>query len=304
MKSVKEDMLRINIPDVATLLSIEMLSPESVSRYVNVGDLNTEDHPQLEYSAPKAFFIGADVSELLRFDERFRFDSVGNYLQKHMGNKLLTDEELHNIGFYHTDQYTGNLRFGYATLRSLQTKKQYQNDIQILKQLAKTAEILNLSEETLNYCKKLAELEPANPDILEKYAWLKYSSERNHRSMLTSIGAEESEKLFQKSIDLAADTVDRYRLRLADLYYGTQRYSKAGYQYARAIQIRGKYVGDLSVRDDVLFLQLARCLNQMGKDDRAIGYALQAININPRNEEARDFLYELWMKGMKKTGSK
>ena len=122
--------------------------------------------------------------------------------------------------------------------------------------------------------------------------------------MLTSIGAEESENLFQKSIDLAADTVDRYRLRLADLYYGTQRYSKAGYQYARAIQIRGKYVGDLSVRDDVLFLQLARCLNQMGKDDRAIGYALQAININPRNEEARDFLYELWMKGMKKTGSK
>jgi len=302
MKSVKEDLQRINIPDIATLLSLEMLSPGSVLRYVGVGDLNTEDHPRLEYGAPKAFFIGAGVSELVRFDERLRCDSVNNQLKKRMENKLLTDEELRNIGFFHTERQTSNFRFGYAVLDELQ--KKYQKDIQLLKRLAKTAELLNLSEQALSYYKKLAELEPTNPDMLEKYAWLKYSMERNHTTMLTPIDTKESEDLLHKSISLASDTVDRYHLRLADLYYGTQRYTKAADQYTRIIQIHNKYEGDLNIRNDAIFLQLARCLDQMGENDRAIGYAMQAVNINPKNEEAKDLVYELWTKGMNKAKSK
>ena len=141
--------------------------------------------------------------------------------------------ELRNIGFYHTERQSSNLRFGYAVLRELQ--KKYQKDILLLKQLAKTAEILNLSEEALFYYKKLSELEPANPDVLEKYAWLKYTSERNLTTILTPIDTKESEDLLYRSINIAADTVDRYRLKLADLYYGTQRYAKAADQYARTL---------------------------------------------------------------------
>jgi tetratricopeptide (TPR) repeat protein len=302
MKSVKEDLQRIDIPDVATLLSLEILSPKSVLKYVSVGDLNTEDHPRLEYDAPKAFFIDAGVSELGRFDEHMRCDSIDNQLKNRLENKLLTDEELRNIGFFHTNRRTGNFRFGYAVLRELQKKNQ--KDVLLLKQLAKTAEILNLSEEALSYYKKLAELEPTNPDMLEKYAWLKYSIEHNRLTMLTPIDTKESEDLLNKSISLTTDTVDRYRLKLAEIYFGTQRYAKAGNQYMRTIQIRNKYEGELNIQDDVIFLQLARCLTQIGKNDRAIGYAVQAAIINPKNEEARDLVYELWTKGMNKAKSK
>jgi tetratricopeptide (TPR) repeat protein len=302
MKSVKEDLQRINIPDIATLLSLEMLSPESVLRYVSVGDLNTEDHPRLEYGAPKTFFIDAGVSELDRFDERMRYDSVDNQLKKLIENKMLTDEELRNIGFFHTERQSSYFRFGYAVLCELQ--KKYQKDTPLLERLAKTTEILNLPEEALSYYKKLAELEPTNPIMLEKYAWLKYSIERNRTTMLTPFDTKESEDLLHKSISLAIDTVDRYRLRLADLYYGTQRYAKAADQYERTIQIRNKYEGDLNIRDDAVFLQLARCLDRIGKNDRAIGYAVQAVNINPKNEEAKDLVYELWTKGMNKVKPK
>jgi len=296
MKSVKEDLQRINIPDVATLLSLEMLSPGSVLRYVSVGDLNTEDYPRLEYAAPKAFFIGSGVSELDRFDERMRCDSVNNQLKKRLESKLLTNEELRNIGFFHTERQSSNFHFGYAVLGVLQ--KKYQKDIPLLKRLAETAEILNLSDEALSYYKILAELESTNPDVLEKYAWLKYSSEHNRTTMLTPGNTEESEDLLYKSINLATDTVDRYRVRLADIYYGTQRYAKAADQYVRAIQIRDKYECDLNIHNDVLFLRLAQCFDRIGKNDRAIGYAIQAVSVNPKNEEAKDLIYELWTKGM------
>ena len=302
LRGVKEDLQQIQVHDAATLLSIEILSPESVVQYVGIGDLNTEDNPRLEYGAPKTFFLGNGVLQLLRYDERMRCDSVELQLKKRMENKQLTDEELRNIGFYHTERQSSNFRFGYAVLRELQ--KKYQRDVPLLKQIAKTAELMNMSEEALFYYRKLSALEPANPDVLEKYAWLKYTSERNRTTILTPIDTKEIEDLLHKCISLATDTVDRYRLKLADLYYGTQRYAHAANQYAHTIQIRSKYTGDLSIRDDAVSLQMARCLNQIGKNDRAIGYALQAININPRNEEARDLFYELWMKGMNKTKSK
>ena len=295
-KGVKEDLQRIQLKDAATLLSLEMLSPESVLRYIGVGDLNTEDHPRLEYEAPRTFFLGASVSQLARYDERIRCDSVEIQLKQRMENKLLTDEEVRNIGFYHTKPQSSDLRFGYAVLCKVQ--KKYQKDVALLKQLAKTAERLNLQEEALHYYKNLSELEPTDPDVLEKYAWLKYISERVRTTILTPIDTKESEDLLQKSINLASDTVDRYRLRLADIYYGTQRYSKAVDQYVRTIQIHDKYAGDLGVRDDAVCLQLARCFDRMGKIDRAIGYAIQAAITNPRNEEAKDLFYELWTKGI------
>jgi predicted membrane-bound spermidine synthase len=296
IKDVKEDLQRIKVQDVATLLSLQMLSPESVLRYVSVGDLNTEDHPRLEYEAPRAFFIGNGAFQLSQYDERMKCDSVEIQLKKRLENKQISDEELRNIGFYHTDRQFSNVRFGYAVLHSLQTK--YQKDIPILRQLAKTAEILNLSEEALSSYKKLAELEPNSPDALEKYAWLKYTMERTRTTILTPTDTKESEDLLHKSINLVTDTVGRYRLRLADLYYGTQRYAKAADQYARTLQIRNKYEGGLNIHDDAVFLQLARCYNQMGINDRALGYAMQASYINPRNQDARDFFYDLWTKGM------
>jgi hypothetical protein len=70
-------------------------------------------------------------------------------------------------------------------------------------------------------------------------------------------------------------------------------------QYARAIQIRSQYASDPNVKEDVLFLQLARCLQQTGRTDRALGYALQATQINIRNREAVDFIHDIWMGGQK-----
>jgi spermidine synthase len=296
VKGILDDLKRVHIPDAATLLSLEMLSSGSVSRYVGIGELNTEDHPRLEYSAPGAFFSNTGVTQLAKYDERMRCDSVAVQLKKHSEKRPLTDEELRNIGLYHTGVFC-NLQFGHAILRELYMRKQ--KDAEILERLVSTADLLKLSEESLFYQKKLAELQPMNPDALSKYAMKKYISERVLTTMLTPVDTKECENLLNKSISLVKDTVDRYRLHLADLYFGTQRYAKAIKQYERVLEMRKTYVGDFNIRDDDVLVQLARCNSRLNRFNQAFANAMNAVNANPKNEEARNIAYEIWIRGTK-----
>ena len=101
----------------------------------------------------------------------------------------------------------------------------------------------------------------------------------------------------RRAIVLVDDTVDTYRTRLADLFFTTGRYGLAMDQYARAIQIRESHTRDPYISSDKLFTRLAQSLYQTGDKVRALGYALQAANMNPANEEARDLVATLWEEG-------
>ena len=301
-KDVQEDVQRIHIPDAATLLSLEMLSSKSVFRYVGVGDLNTEDHPRLEYGAPGAFFVNTGVSRLAGFDERLQCDSVPLQLKRLMENNQLTNEELRNIGFYHTDRNNGSVLFGFSVLREIQNK--FPKDAVLLERLANNASTLNRNEEAVAYSNMLVELQPNNPKALENYAWRKYTFERPLANILTHIDIKACEDMLHKSINLSADTVDVYNLRLADLYYGMQQYVKAVEYYNRTMIIREKYQCDPNILDDVVLYRLAICYSRIGKRARAVSSAFQAVKVNPHNDEAKDLFNDLWIRGLDSLKSK
>jgi len=296
LPSVSQDLQRISISDMASVLSLEMLSPRAIRQYVGVDELNTEDHPYLEYGAPRAFFVNKGV-QLAPFDERLQYDSVGLQLKRYVKYRPLTSEELWNIVLLHSDQAKGNLRFAYGILNEL--LKENPQHKQYLAKIVDVSDRLQRPEEALRYRTELLQLQPNNPDVIAAYGWAKYAMERSKATSLTSMDTKEYEQLLQKSISLVSDTVDRYRARLADLYFGTQRYRKAMDQYARTIQIRGSYQGDPNIQDDILFLQLARCFYQLEQNDKAASYALTAVRINPQNQEAKDLFYEIWTGGTK-----
>jgi tetratricopeptide (TPR) repeat protein len=301
-KGIKEDLQRIHIQDAATLLSLEMLSPESVSRYISIGELNNEDHLQLEYRAPSAFYINRGVGQIAQLDERRNSNSCSLQINKLMETRRLTDEELRNIGFFHTVGPNSNLIFGYSIL--CEYLKTHSKDIAVLKKVADIAERLKRNVDALNFYKILMELEPRNPEVLGKYAWLKYISDRATVTTLTSFDTKEYENLLHKSIKLVADTLDLYRVRLADIYFGTQQYAKAKDQFARAIQIRESHAGNSKISYDVLLLRLAHCLYLLNENNRAASYAMAAIQVNPQNEEAKDLVYEIFMGGTAQQQSK
>jgi tetratricopeptide (TPR) repeat protein len=300
-KKVKEDLQRICILDAASLLSLEMLSSGSVSRYIGLGEMNTEDHPRLEYDAPGAFFMNKGVSQLAAFDERMRCDTAAIQLQTLIRKNKITDDNLRNIGFLHT-QVNNNTYFGYSVLKALQ--KKYPKDVALVERLSNIASTLGRIEEAVAYSSLFVELQPNNPIALENYAWRKYLLERPLANILTPIDMKASEDMLRKSSSLTADTVDIINLRLADIYFGMQQYAKAAEYYNRTLKIREKYQVDPNIHDDAVLYRLAICYSRIGERNRALSSAFQAVKVNPHNDDAKDLFNDLWIRGLSSSKSK
>ena len=293
--AVRKDLERINIPDVATFASLQMISEGPVREYAGPGPFNTEDKPLLEYWAPRAFYAGRGANEINRFDERLPFGRSALFLEKLTKQRPLTDEERLHIGLLHADVGRGNLSVGYSVLKSYLDL--HPKDERALVALASLCERLGRKEEQLQLLARAMQVSPNDPALLEQYAWEAFMRDRSVATPFGSFDPSMSEKLLKRCIELTADTVDYYHVKLADLYFGIQQFSPAFDNYRKALQLREKYEPDRRIHQDVLLLQLAKCYRRLGDPGNAIGYALQAVNTNPTNEEARDFFYTVWLFG-------
>jgi spermidine synthase len=295
--AVASDLGRIGLADVACLLSMQIMSDASLSEYAGGGPLNSQFHPVLEYDAPRAFFVNRGVSSILKADERMNFGSSRSLLNARRLSGNLRDEELRAVGILHTGVNRGNMLLGYSVLRNY--LERHPKDMEVLQSLADASDRLRRVEDQIDYLKDMSALRPHDMDLLAQYSWLRFTYERTRANALTGFDVEQFVLPIRRCIAAVRDTVDRYRVTLADMYYSVQAYRRAADQYARAIQIRGLYPGDAGIQDDVLLLQLARCLHQMGETQRALGYALQATQLNSRNREAVDFIYDIWVGGQR-----
>lgn len=292
---VKKDLERVMVRDAATLLSLQVLSEEKVKEFIEAGDVNSEDRPRLEYEAPQVFFVNRGARELLRFDERLHLTNTQTLLSHRLRVKPLTQEELFRIGMLHTTQVRGNMQFGYAVLNEL-IQRQPAN-VSALENLANAAEFMRRVEEHVAFRRKLMDLQPRNADAIDRYAWARYSYDRVRANAIVALDIQEFERMLLQCIKLSADTVDRYRIRLGDISFGTSQFARARDNYRRALEIRERHAPDQNTRQDVLLLQFARSLLYTGEAGSALGYAFQATQANPGNEEAKDFIYALWVNG-------
>lgn len=294
-EKVHTDLQRISITQPTTLLSLQALATRSVIEYTGGGPLNTEDHPYLEYWAPRTFFINRGVVGLSSYDERLGIVSDSIYLKKYLKLYNLSDEQMLEIGKLHSEGQRGYPPLGYSLL--LEYSKRNPWDHHALDRLADAAIGMGYQVEAQEYRRKLEVEDPNNVANLEKYAWLMFTHERNTANAFVPFSADDAERLLKRCISLSADTVDRYRVRLADIYFSVQEYKQAANSYARALQIRETHEPDIRIKQDVLLLQFAKCLYHLGMRERAAGYAIQATWINPDNEDAKDLFYSIWASG-------
>jgi spermidine synthase len=295
LESVRADLGRISIPDPATLLSLQMISERPLREYGSAGPLNTEDKPLLEHWAPKAFFLNKGVTAIERFDERRVFGRSDLLLDQVLARRPLTDSEKRNIGLLHAEPSKGSLSLAYSMLTSFLTK--HPDDLNVLQTMESVCERLGRPEERMRYLQRQAALVPDDPQVLDRLAWSEFASDRGLATAFMPYDGSHAEKLMMRSIELTGDTVDYYWVRLGDLYFGTQRYQSAFDSYRKALEIRERHTPDRRVAQDVLLVQLAKCYRHLGDLGRAVGHALQAVNLNPRNEEAKDLIYSIWLFG-------
>jgi tetratricopeptide (TPR) repeat protein len=293
-RTVQEDFARIGIMRLSEIYSLRIMADESVRRYAGIGPTNTEDLPLLEFQAPRAFFVNRGVSSILLADERMKLGVPLGLLSRARADGKLRDEDLRSIGMLHTRKNRGNLSFGSAALRAY--LERHPADVDVLNRLEGVAGQMHDLPEQIELLRRLVALEPRNFPLHERYAWARYSLERSRANVLTGFDIEPYVVMLRGCIQASADTVDRYRIRLGDVYYHAQEYGKAVDQYARALQIRAAYADDPEFPDDVVLLQLARCLHELHQTERALGYAFRASVVNRNNADVSDFIYQVWMR--------
>ncbi|MGH7595831.1 MAG: fused MFS/spermidine synthase [bacterium] len=288
---VQENLSRIQINDIPTLLSLEMMTQSALEHYVGPGELNTEDRPRLEYWAPRAFYVNYGASGFLTYDERMDFRNVDLLLTRYHAQKPVTNEEWLRIGALHTTESRGSLNYGYAVLAAHDTAQA--DGVVTLEKLAATAERLGRPEESLRYRQRLVKLKPNDAVAMANYAWQKFSLDFPRTYPIAGYDGGEIEALFKRSIASVADTVDLLRIRLGDFYSLTARYVEAETNYRKALMIRREHVPDLSISQDALLLSLSRALFRQGQLDQALQCVMQAIFANPENEPAKNFFFYL-----------
>jgi len=84
---VRASLLRIAIPDPATLLAHQVLSEGGAAVAAGEGPLNTDQFPALEFNAPLDFFLSSHSRVFTDFDERAQLGNkkllLGQYLAAH-----------------------------------------------------------------------------------------------------------------------------------------------------------------------------------------------------------------------------
>ncbi len=101
-EAVAGDLARIGLRGLFTLLSRQLMSPLRVGEANSLGGwINTDDHPFLEYRAPRAFFLDRQATLHVRFDERNRtLRNTRLALKDYLDGRVPTVRELTDLDEY------------------------------------------------------------------------------------------------------------------------------------------------------------------------------------------------------------
>ncbi|MFC2140052.1 fused MFS/spermidine synthase, partial [Bacteroidota bacterium] len=110
---LKNEMSKIGIDNLFTLLSCQSLSDEGIYILSDPYRLNSELHPLLEFIAPKSFYISQTSTLVYQYDEKF--DTLGNklFVYDYVKDYTPSFEELKNSALHHYNT-SKNFRFAFG----------------------------------------------------------------------------------------------------------------------------------------------------------------------------------------------
>lgn len=297
--NVNRDLARVGLNHIPSLLSLQSLSSANAMDYAGFGPVNTEDAPYLEYNAPRAFFTGRKVTEYRMYDERANVSSEDLFLSSYIKSRPLTTEDRFKIALVQSDADRGEPKMAYSLLSSLH--EELPNDQEVMIRLSVLAGQLGKDSERIGLLKELYRLRPNDPSVISQYAWFLFAKERGEATYLQPKSVSESEKMMQRCIELTKDTVDVYHIRLADMYYATQQFSKAVTHYSRVLALRERfgYATQSEATADILY-NLSRSYYHLGNLGKALEYGAHASIESPDSEEIKDYIYKIAMRQLEK----
>jgi spermidine synthase len=293
-QSIADDLNRIDIYDTATLLSTQIMTQVEIKDYTGEGVVNTENIPFLEYWAPRAFFINEGVRNYFQLDTRMHFTSNELYLNEYIEENGLLPEQQLNVAVYHAVLQRGNRMFGASLL--LNYYESNPDDTKALDHLISVSQRMGRGDEALRYLEILHKRIPDDHSILARLAWKKFEIAKSKLNPLLDIDGSTYISMLNDASRMVQDTIDLYHAQIGDVYFYLNDYLNAHTYYRKSLEARSRYGSNGNIREDVLLVQIARSLYNIGRFQEAFQYAIQAIFANHRNTAAVELGHKIGMR--------
>jgi hypothetical protein len=259
---VKEDLQRIKITSLSTLLSLQIASDSIVRKMAGRGRLNEDHFPILEYEAPKAFFLGSVANMIQSHDER-EMPVEGNklYLIRYVKEQQepLSPEELNNLTVFHRGYGVTNLLKGAVN----EWVRRFPEDRQALWALVQAQKAAGQLESAMTTLTPLLHEAPNNPDYLATAADLELSLYLSQRSYLNHVSNQRTLALLARLLEVETEHRARVYRKIAQVYAVDRDYVPS-LRYLEQAAEYGAQGGKPSVASDVLWVEAAQTVIEDG----------------------------------------
>jgi predicted membrane-bound spermidine synthase len=289
--NVREDLRRIGIETLPTILSLQVASDKGVKKAAGKGRVNEDLFPILEYEAPKAFFLGQTSQFMESYDER-RHSREGSslYFTQYLQDHSLSASETRNITNYHFT-FSPLTRFGLARYFVDLWLRQAPDDPEAHWTLARMEQQSGNLEAARKELEYLLKLRPDDAEYLEARAHVEFQTYLNERSILNHQGPEKALAYLHRLLDLKGNKKDRIYRKIAQVYAADRDYRLAIDYLEKAAAYAQKDSGEF--QPDILWLDAANIAMEMDDTKAALDYFRKALAHNPGNLAAKKGLEQL-----------
>ncbi|MFA6357498.1 MAG: fused MFS/spermidine synthase [Candidatus Omnitrophota bacterium] len=232
LKAIKDDLSRIELGDLSTLLSLQLSSSRNLDAIVLKGGvINSDYYPVLEYSAPRALYLHAMPAALLsKLDERkFALNRTGLILSGYLQNHKMDNNNFRNLYTYF-NKYTSFYKNELLNSLARRWIKDYPKD-----DMANFVFDYNYIGSLQNQIGSLKKLIRRNNkfEYLNKYADLQILRYLSSRSFIFPEVFNEAVDGLKLCIRLSGDKQAHFYYLLGRLYFENMDYRKVIDCYAK-----------------------------------------------------------------------
>lgn len=298
---VNEDLRRLGIESLPTILSLQVASDIGVRRAAGKGRVNEDLFPILEYEAPKAFFLGRESRFLISHDERLHpRDGSPIYFTQYLENHPLTKRETKDIAVYYLNYSSLNARALSQTFVDLwlqQDPKDPEARWALVRIEKQRGDLRAVRKELRN----LLTRDPDNKKYIETAAQVEFQIYLNQRSLINSLSPERALSYYHRLLNLEDNKKERIYRKISQVHAAERNY-KLATDYLEKAAFHAQNNG--SIHLDRLWLEAADMALEMDDLRKAVIYVRKALAYNPENNVAEESLQHLLRLAENGTGDK
>jgi spermidine synthase len=227
---VAQDLSRIKMNDVPTLLSTQIVSARNNTYSLVKNEFNTVKKPLLEFLAPVALFTHESVTVLDSLDERFTFMDKNLWFWEYEKQYPLSLENYLNIARYRSASQVGDLALAYTALRkALEIAPNNEAALRMLKEISGSLRLpdTEMRMSQLEELRMMYEFNPTDFSTLFRYLNSLVEYYQIENSVINPQQMDDAVGLMKQAIKITNGREEQFHYILAMILSGAGRSAEA-----------------------------------------------------------------------------